>query len=144
MEAKADKLINLFTQLIETHYNDEKSACADTPLFSLNGNDLKVLCALCKKNSPNIKEISAELSLPMSTLTGIFNKLVSRGLVSRDRCKHDRRVVRVDLTEKGQEAAKIKNRTSQKFAVEILNSLSDSEQTELLRLLNKIVVNVTP
>ena len=138
MKEKADKLIDLFTLLIETRYNDEKSACADTPLCSLNSNDLKVLLSLTGKDFPSIKEIADELSLPMSTLTGIFNKLVMKGLVSRDRCENDRRVVRVNLTEKGHDAAILKKQNAQNFALSILEPLSEAEQDQLLNLLRKI------
>jgi DNA-binding MarR family transcriptional regulator len=139
MNEKAERLIDLFSKLFEDRYDEEKSASVDTPLCSLSSNDLKVLCSLNGKDFPNIKEISDELSFPMSTLTGIFNKLVSKDLVSRDRCEFDRRVVRVNLTEKGYEAAKIKKANSQNFALSILSHLNESEQEQLLLLLEKIV-----
>lgn len=138
MNERAERLISLFTKLFEHQYDDEKSACADTPLCSLNSNDLKVLCSLSGKKSPGIKEISEELSFPMSTLTGIFNKLVSKELVNRDRCESDRRVVRVNLTEKGYEAATIKQKNSRDFAQSILSRLTEDEQDQFLSLLEKI------
>jgi len=139
MKKKAEQLINLFTKLFEYRYIDEKSAYADTPLCALNSNDLKVLCSLNGKDFPSIKEIADELSLPMSTLTGIFNKLVSKNLVSRDRCEYDRRVVRVNLTDMGREAAVLKAANAQNFALDILRTLTEAEQNQLLMLLEKIV-----
>lgn len=139
MKEKAEKLVVLFSELIENSYRDQKSACIDTPLCSLSSNDLKVLCSLNGKNHPSIKEISDELAIPMSTLTGIFNKLVTKNLVARDRCEEDRRVVRVHLTAFGREAAAIKKSNSHNFALEILQKLSNKEQDQLLLLLTKIV-----
>ena len=141
MKEKAEKLAELFNRLIEYNYEDTKSACSDTPLCSLNGNDLKVLCLLSCKENPAIKEISDELSIPMSTLTGIFNKLVSKQLVARDRCSEDRRVVRVRLTDVGREAAAIKHQHSRNFAEKILKSLNEDEQSQFLGLLDKIASN---
>ena len=138
MKEKAGRLIELFNILIETRYSDQKSAYSDTPLCTLNSNDLKVLLSLTTKDHPGIKEIADELSLPMSTLTGIFNKLVSKGLVTRDRCEVDRRVVRVHLTPKGLEAAMLKEENSRRFAVGILESLTEDEQDQLLKLLAKM------
>ena len=142
MKVKTEKLVQLFSELIEHSYADEKSACADTPLCTLNTNDLKVLLSLSTKERPGIKEISEELNLPMSTLTGIFNKLVQKKLVARDRCETDRRVVRVHLTEKGRGAADLKKSNAERFASEILNRLSESEQNQLIFLLEKIVTGM--
>lgn len=139
MKEKAEKLIELFTELIKNGYQDEKSACADSPLCSLSSNDLKVLCSLNGKKHPSIKEISEELNFPMSTLTGIFNKLVKKELVVRSRCDQDRRVVRVNLTTKGREATALKKTTSQNFVIDILRKLTEQEQNQLLKLLYKIV-----
>jgi len=141
MREKAEKLAVLFTELIENSYRDEKSACENTPLCSLSSNDLKVLTALSSKNHPSIKDISEELSLPMSTLTGIFNKLVQKKLVTRDRCESDRRVVRVELTSDGQKAAELKQTHTHNFAASILNSLNENEQIQFLNLLQKITAN---
>ncbi|MDC7225445.1 MAG: MarR family transcriptional regulator [Spirochaetales bacterium] len=138
MKEKADQLILLFTSLIEDLYSDEKSASVNTPLCSLSSNDLKVLLALDGKDHPSIKEISEEKSLPMSTLTGIFNKLVDRGLVERYRCRSDRRIVRVGLSAAGQEAVSLKKQHSEDFALKILSPLSGEEQNQLLELLKKI------
>ena len=77
----------------------------------------------------------------MSTLTGIFNKLVSKKLVTRDRCSNDRRVVRVQLTENGRKAAEVKQQHSHNFAIRILSSLNEDEQQQLIGLLEKIALN---
>ena len=139
MEQRAEKLIEIFTELLEQHYSDERSACRSSLLCSLNSNDIKVLCALDGKTNPNIKEISEELQFPMSTLTGIFNKLVEKGLVNRIRCSSDRRIVRVNLTPTGKEAAKLKKQSSYEFAMRILQPLQTEEQKQLLELLQKII-----
>ena len=139
MKEKAEKLIELFTTLMENGYRDNKSACTDTMLCSLSSNDLKVLCSLNGKQDPSIKDISEELNFPMSTLTGIFNKLVAKELVARDRCREDRRVVRVKLTEHGKKATALKQTNSRQFAIDILRKLSEQEQDQLLNLLKKIV-----
>ena len=141
MEKRADRLSELFSRLVAYNHQDEKSACADSPLCSLNSNDLKVLCLLSCKNQPAINEISDELAIPMSTLTGIFNKLVSKKLVTRDRCSNDRRVVRVQLTENGRKAAEVKQQHSHNFAIRILSSLNEDEQQQLIGLLEKIALN---
>lgn len=138
MKDKADRLIDLFSLLIEYSYADEKSSCKNTPLCTLNSNDLKVLLALSSKNHPGIKEISEELQLPMSTLTGIFNKLVDKDLVERDRCEEDRRVVRVHLSRRGIDAAEQKKSNTQSFAENILAKLTETEQEQFLSLLEKI------
>jgi DNA-binding MarR family transcriptional regulator len=137
MNEMAERLAELHDRIFESRYRSEKNACSEPPLCYLGSSDIRVLCTLEGRSNPSIKEISEELDMPMSTLTGIFNKLVNKNLVDRVRCSKDRRIVHVNLTEKGREAAYLKKSASADFAFDILNNLNHEEQIQLIAILEK-------
>ncbi|WP_334109536.1 MarR family winged helix-turn-helix transcriptional regulator [Thermodesulfitimonas autotrophica] len=61
---------------------------------------LSVIHVLRKRGRATVHEISAELKLKDSTVSGILDRLEGRGFVTRTRSEKDRRVVHVELTEK--------------------------------------------
>jgi len=70
-----------------------------------------------------------------ATTTGIVDRLVRMGLVTRRRAVHDRRQVLVELTPAGHEALEKARHTREKRLGQTLAHLSNDEARELLRLL---------
>lgn len=64
----------------------------------LNSTEIFVIYILQHKRT-EIKagDLAAELFLPMSTLTGIIDKMIEKGIVIRKRSDSDRRVVMIEL-----------------------------------------------
>ena len=91
------------------------------------------------KTPPTMGELSAKLDIPLSSATRMADGLVDAKFVERCADAHDRRVVRLCMTESGQKffhTGKIlmKQRISQ-----ILKHLSQDEQKQLLRIINKLI-----
>lgn len=57
-----------------------------------------VLFSLIKNQSENMSQLSKDTGLPMSTVTGIVDKLVAEGSATRKRDESDRRIINVELT----------------------------------------------
>ena len=84
-------------------------------------------------------EIGEKMMVTVSNLTGIVDRLEEKQLVARERDLHDRRVVRVMLTEKG---LKVYSNTIPLFETSIakfFSPLSKSQQKELAALLRKLI-----
>ena len=65
-----------------------------TPLFQAEGlsaTEVIVLWKLGKKGSCRPSEVAGEISIPPSTLTGVFDRLVAKGLLERVPDPEDRR-----------------------------------------------------
>lgn len=62
---------------------------------------LDCLRAISRLETPSMSDLSRELQLPPSSVTGIVDRLVTLGKVQRESDPEDRRVVRVALTAKG-------------------------------------------
>ncbi|TYB56220.1 MarR family transcriptional regulator [Nonomuraea sp. PA05] len=74
-----------------------------SPLFSSNltMRQLKVVMVLSMNGSASGQDLSHNLGVGLGTVTGIVDRLVAQGLVSRHEDPHDRRVRRVELTPAG-------------------------------------------
>ncbi|MET7463658.1 MarR family transcriptional regulator [Nonomuraea sp. NPDC005501] len=74
-----------------------------SPLFSSNltMRQLKVVMVLALHGSASGQELAHDLGVGLGTVTGIVDRLVAQGLVSRHEDPHDRRVRRVELTAEG-------------------------------------------
>ncbi|GGO63394.1 MarR family winged helix-turn-helix transcriptional regulator [Nonomuraea cavernae] len=74
-----------------------------SPLFASNltMRQLKVVMLLSIHGSASGQELATGLGVGLGTVTGIVDRLVAQGLVSRHEDPHDRRVRRVELTDAG-------------------------------------------
>jgi MarR family transcriptional regulator, organic hydroperoxide resistance regulator len=61
------------------------------------------LLQLCQSTDMRVTEIAEELGFQPSAVTAMVDRLAARGLIERERCKEDRRVIYTRLTETGEE-----------------------------------------
>jgi len=73
----------------------------------------------------------------MSDTSRIVDRLVSKGLVKKVVCKKDRRLVDVNITDKGLKLLEKLDKRQDEMD-DILNNLSEKEATSLSKLLDKI------
>jgi DNA-binding MarR family transcriptional regulator len=84
------------------------------------------------------KELAEYLGLAVNTVTDVVDALERRGLARRRRDDGDRRVVRVELTEAGREAAATITGGHLDIYRTYLSALTTKEQETLLDLYRKI------
>lgn len=95
-----------------------------------------VLVVLVGKNGEMImREIADHLSIPMSTATGIVDKLVEKDYLQRNHSSEDRRIVKVDLSSAGKEVFKLMNESMHVFCETTLCKFSDDEQEQFVSYL---------
>lgn len=104
--------------------------------------NIVVLDILKEKGSCTMGEISAALGLTMSAATGIIDKMISQGSVSRERDPDDRRVVRVELTRKGLELAGQVAKARVDLTNQLYSVLTQKERDEYLRIIKKVADNI--
>ncbi|MEW9550616.1 MarR family winged helix-turn-helix transcriptional regulator [Nonomuraea sp. NPDC050783] len=107
-----------------------------SPLFTSNltMRQLKVVMLLSASGSASGQELAAGLGVGLGTVTGIVDRLVAQGLVSRHEDPHDRRVRRVELTPAGaaflEEVSNVGSRQ--------MRRIMDHLDTETLRALDQV------
>jgi DNA-binding MarR family transcriptional regulator len=96
-----------------------------SPLFdsNLTMRQLKVVMILSGQDSASGQDLATHLDVGLGTVTGIVDRLVAHGLVTRREDPHDRRIRRVELTPAG--------RT-------LIEQIADAGLTEFRRLLQHL------
>ncbi len=95
-----------------------------------------------RSTPPTMSEVSAELGIPMSSATRMADWLVRAKIVQRRRDADDRRVVRLCMTESGQELIRVGGQYMRARIQQLLQHFSEEEQQELLRLMTKLIDSI--
>ncbi len=88
------------------------------------------------------KEIEKILDVSHPTIVGLINRLEDKGFVSSRTDETDRRSKIVYLTDKARALGKTMREARNQAEKELLNGLSDEEQTTLNSLLRKLYANI--
>lgn len=99
---------------------------------------IMVLSALWKTPHIGLGELADQLQVGNSTMSGIIERLVKQGLVTRERDKNDRRSLTMTLTEQGK---KKKAETHEAFMTRFSTFLdiSDEDYQHLITLHEQII-----
>jgi DNA-binding MarR family transcriptional regulator len=104
----------------------------------ISGQEAHVLHNVGMAGSLTMSEIASAIGLSLSSATALVDKLEERKWVKRDRSEEDRRVVRVVLTGQGAKFYDLIEKMHLKLTRDILGTLDEAEQSQLLTLFRKI------
>src|SRR6478735_6047873 len=128
------EVVDLIGTVVARYYEEYDRAAA---AHSLTGAQARVLGLLSLEPTP-MRKIAQKLKCEPSNVTGIVDRLETRGLVERRPDPADRRVKLAAATEKGRRIAG-GLRDSLDFAREPLAELSDRERLALRDLLRRML-----
>src|SRR6516225_4760116 len=100
--------------------------------------EMLALVLLQRHGERTMSELAEVLGDPLSTASGIGERLARRGLVHRHRKPEDRRVVVVRLTRKGETAAGKLRGQIDGLLRRVAGALTEEEQAQLLSLVAKV------
>ena len=100
--------------------------------------ELNIVGIVGRRGSAIMREIAEEARLAVSSVTPIIDRLVEKKVVTRKRTEEDRRIVRVELTEKGLKVFDLEQSSYLRLSEHILRVLSDEEQETFLRHFRKV------
>lgn len=118
--------------------------------FNVTSGQLLCLRALSAHSSLPVGAIAKQTSISPATITGIIDRLETKGLVKRTRASRDRRVINIEITDEGRELveaapvpiqsllrAKLKNMPLDELkaateSVERLQKLMETEEVEAI------------
>ena len=100
--------------------------------------EMLALLLLQRHGERTMSELAEVLGAPLSTASGIGERLARRGLVQRQRRPEDRRVVVVRLTRKGVTAAGKLRVQFDGLLRRVAGALTEEELAQLLALLAKV------
>ena len=127
-----DVLVNLFRDI-----NDiEEKAITSYENKDLTSNDMHVIHAIGVGTKKNMSSIAKELSVTVGTLTISMNSLVKKGYVKRERSEKDRRVVFIQLTNKGRMAYHHHAEFHRQMTEAVIAELNENETDVLVKALD--------
>ncbi|MXG26105.1 MarR family winged helix-turn-helix transcriptional regulator [Streptomyces sp. YIM 132580] len=128
------EVVDLIGTVVARYHEEYDRAAAE---HSLTGAQARVLGLLALEPTP-MRKIAVQLKCEPSNVTGIVDRLETRGLVERRPDPVDRRVKVAAATETGVRTAR-QLRDSLNFAREPLAGLSEAERTALRDLLRRML-----
>jgi DNA-binding MarR family transcriptional regulator len=131
---------HLLTQICKMHRQKGNQMLAGYNLHA--GQELFLQEVMCR-GTMTMNELTDNLEVTPATVTRMAERLEKNGFLTKEKCCNDQRVVRVSLTEKGQEAASdIIETTWNKLEQQIVKNMSTEEKLLLKRLLMQVMDNL--
>lgn len=92
-----------------------------------------------QKGSPITVEVITELMVHRSSnVTRLIDKLLMRGLVSREECKTNRRKMDITITDEGMKFLKLLDKKVSKFHKPMMSKISEKDAQDLTRIIQKL------
>ena len=127
----------------QVHILQEQKLNKKFDRFDLTGAQMFTIINLFKAREKGERltqrDLERILDISNPTLTGILNRLESKGLIVRVQCKHDTRSKYIEVTDKASGLDKEIRKAFEESEKELLGSLSDEEITRLHEYLEKIL-----
>lgn len=136
--------VKQFTDALETmllKMKEVDNTCIEVSK-DISQREFGLVVALGKEKSLIMSEIADLIMVPMSTATGIVDKLVSKGYLMRFYSEEDRRIVRIGLSKYGSELFELLEKMMTKFGYHILEGFEDTEKEQFIYLLQKATRNL--
>ena len=130
---------SLWIRFLRFNLISNKKLQDDLEKLQLTSPQFYVLATIGYAGGLPFGEIGEKMMVTVSNLTGIVDRLEEKGLVARERDAHDRRVIRVRLTEKGFKLYKNTIPLFEKSISQFFSPLDKSQQKELSSLLRKLI-----
>jgi DNA-binding MarR family transcriptional regulator len=91
------------------------------------------------KKASTVTEISNLIQITPAGVTQLINPLEEIGYIERLPDSHDRRIVRIGLTDKGIQKASVLLLDAQKKMVELVNLLGEEDSKTFIRLMVQVI-----
>ncbi len=125
--------IRRFFQVVNEHSKSVER------ITGLTGPQLWAIKVIAEAQLINPSELARRMYLHPATVVGLIDRLVKRGLVTRDRSEEDRRVVEISLSDKGKELLFSAPEVPQGLLVKGLEGLSEERLSRVTDGLEELV-----
>ncbi|WP_010275012.1 MarR family winged helix-turn-helix transcriptional regulator [Paenibacillus senegalensis] len=106
--------------------------------LNLADGQIFLLMILSRHESVKASDIASRIGITYGAVTGMTDKLLSLGLITRERSVDDRRVVLISITEEGRKVMNdIRSERAERFR-RLLGQMDDNTVTEAIALFAKL------
>ncbi|HIX63253.1 MAG TPA: winged helix DNA-binding protein [Candidatus Mediterraneibacter colneyensis] len=127
-----DVLVNLFNEILKL----EEDAIITEEYRDITNNDMHIIEAIGLTGENTMSVVARKLGITAGSLTTSVNALVNKKYVTRCRSDQDRRVVFLQLTEKGIRAYEHHREYHCQMTEAVIDKLDEAEISVLVKTLN--------
>lgn len=120
--------LKAFVVIMKASKTLEELVKKDIAEHGMKMSDFAILEALYHKGRQTIKQISEAVLINTGSITYVIDKLEKNNYLERIHCKDDRRVVYIEVTEKGKQVMDEIFPKHQKMIEEIFSDISDEHK----------------
>jgi len=135
VQENIDQLISLIFTTGRVIKENDKDGEKPDPFSFLR---LETLHYIEENKNPTMRDVAEHLCITSPSATSLVDGLVESGQLERLPDTHDRRLVRLLITKKGKENAKIGFKKIRDKIKGVLTKLSSKERDDLVKILKKI------
>jgi DNA-binding MarR family transcriptional regulator len=125
-----------FIELLTERFKANESLFADR--LEVSERELACLRALVRDGPMITRELGGRFGVPVSTMTGLVDRMEKKGLVRRIRGRRDRRAIELEATPAGTLALREHGRGMEAIARGMLEALTDRDQQALIAILRRV------
>ena len=108
----------------------------------INQSQFYILKTLYFDGPKKISNLAEELHITAGAITGASDKLIAEGLAERKGEQRDRRIVYLEITEKGKQVVESIQQKNNEITKKFFEGLSDEDIEHLLRIFSLITENL--
>jgi MarR family 2-MHQ and catechol resistance regulon transcriptional repressor len=141
-----DNNLSLVLALMHTYNNFIKASEKNVKEYQLTLSEFGVMEMLLNKGPQPVQKIADKILVTSGTITYVINKLEEKGFVRREKCKDDKRVIYVILTDKGTMFIGNVFKEHKNFLKDIFSMLNEEEKKKTIKhllQLNQSIKNNT-
>jgi DNA-binding MarR family transcriptional regulator len=135
MKDRVDEL-RRFIELLSNRFKQTEELFASR--LEVSERELALLRTLVEEGPMITKALGGRFEVPVSTMTGLVDRMEKKGLVRRVRGRRDRRAIELEATPAGALALKEHARGLEAVARGILEALPERDQEALITILRRV------
>lgn len=132
-QKKADEIINIFKNIKKSLNSRLKESAKQ---YGFTDTQLSVIFNLYKEPSITLNELSDYMGLTKSTVSGIVERLVKQGVITREVPENNRRIVKLSISEEFKKNNDICNMRRKFISNLISNSIKDIDLMEIEEMIS--------
>ncbi len=137
---QADQLIEAMGRMIMMMQEIDDTCLRLTE--DISKKDLMIVSFVGDNEKVIMREIAGYMQIPVSTTTGLVDKLVQKGYLQRQFSPEDRRSISIVLDELGKSTHQLMTEMKSEMANKILDDLKEYEANNFIEMLEKVTNNL--
>jgi DNA-binding MarR family transcriptional regulator len=125
-----------FIEVLSERFKADESLFADR--LEVSQRELALLRALAAEGPMITRELAGRFGVPLSTMTGLIDRMEKKGLIRRLPHRRDRRAIELEATPAGALALREHFRSMEAMARGMLEALTDRDQQALIAVLRRM------